>query len=66
MELVQFLLIRLFLFVFNVWERTDCPISSEKVSIRQILAGPVHILHLREEVQVVLVEVQVEELSRHV
>lgn len=46
--------------------RTDHPISSEKVSIRQILAGSFHILHLTEEVQVVLMKVQAEELSRHV
>lgn len=45
---------------------TDHPISTEKVSIRQIFAGMVHILHFREEVQVVLVEVKDEELSRHV
>lgn len=46
--------------------RTDRPISSEKVGIRQILAGSFHILHLAEEVQVVLVKVQAEELSGHV
>lgn len=51
-------------FVFNYLKNTNHPIRSEKVSIREVLAGIVHILHLRKEVQVVLVEVQVEELSR--
>lgn len=46
--------------------RTDRPISSEEVSIRQILAGSLHILQLTEEVQVVLVKVEAEELSGHV
>ena len=32
----------------------------------QVVTGPSYILHLREEVQVVLVQVQVKELPRHV
>ena len=42
------------------------PFTGEEICVWQILAGPRHVLHRGEEVQVVLVQVQVEELCRHV
>lgn len=51
---------------FSARRKTNRPIRSEEVGVGQILAGAIHVLHLGKEVQVVLMEVQVEELSRHV
>lgn len=51
--------------LFSLRVNTDTPVSGEKVCVRQVLAGPCHILHLQEEVKEVLVKVQVEKVPGH-
>lgn len=59
--------VTLFSLCVRLWtsNSTYTPFCCQEVSIREVLAGSCYIFHIREEVRIVLMQVKVEELTRH-